>query len=1533
MKLIKPNKKLTLLAALTVLLALTFVLAIAVYAAPIQHDLTIHFNSDECSVYYRVNQGEWKEMVSNTPYPIDRGSTVEIKVDTKKGYTVDSANGSGAGVYLTSDPLDTDNQLVNSGVPSFGINVFDTAKTYHVRCANRTYDIQYVSHESNGSTETALKYTFLGEKPAKKTYKEGLVNVPAPTLRGYTFQHWEVVNVSAEGTIGEPIHTFNNNMNDDAIETSTNIDETGIIYLRPKFTPDLFNVTRLDYVYLPIGEGGGRDNTGEELGRYSWLAAMDSLIKGDDDSGDPADPGHNGYLGYRLREGMYDLAPGFCKVTYNEGDNNLIRYYDPITYKVLFTNYYTMPNGVDVDSFNHVYNRDTALPVPVRNGYVFSGWKVTVDGAEVGTVSAADNKLAAKTEAYAAQDEQITLEAIWTPEKYTIVYVDVDPTLNPTLPLEHTFDTPTAIDNPKRVGYVIKGWYVNGDTTNLVSPVAFTIAGDQSTWDDPATTDEVEKLIRLQAVWEPKQLSVVFDGNGGGDTVYGVDVLYDGNGAPKDKIVFDSLLEGLNTKVPTRIGYTFVGYFTEPSGGVQYFDADGQAMAGAKWTTDSLDDSNIVKLYAHWVPNTYNLFLNIDKTLITSLKINGVEYLVDGDEDGAWDDIGAIAIDYRQTIEIIITAKDGYKVVNFKNQAVTHTKVYTVSYQHLTDDNLTIGVVILQMREPNISVDYPNETLTNNGAVLNGSYTIYNADGSVWFTGEVTDGKFQIADTVWTAIPQDFFGKTIQIVWHGDGMTTADSDPVDVVLAARPVLSPDQWFEVHEKEDHSIEVSIPVTAEGKYEFTISKEPVLSADAVWQSSNIFTAFANGDPFTPGTTYYVFVRIKATATEPHSTHNGPWEVTTLHLDFINQLKAELNASRQDGDGEYVQAILDGAKAALDALSSATPLSPAFYEEAMAVVANAKAELPLARERDKAAERVRNQVKALLDTGAYGVNGEIELNLILNKTILDLTNADDKAEIDAILNRALKDLAAVKVNSLSATDSASNANVQIIAPNGMSPDAQIGLSRIADIKLLSGKVSDAIRAGKIIVTQEGITNDQMLKILGTQEVVAAFKLMVYGEKTDGGIYEVRLLIPEDLRVIQNLQVGYYDDTTGELKLFETHIDGDYLVFTADKLADFVIIGDPNVSLTAMIAILGGTLLLQLIAIIYLLIRRKKVAKTVRLHSTVLPAMALTIRFLPVYGLPVVILLGVLVVIAQIVLIILLLQSDIIRRRPNDTVTETASTEKGEDAEVAYDEATDDMLDAPVLIPVSDADSVDDTDTEEVNRVFDGEENDAYQYAYESEQTDEAEEQYASAAEETESDPFAIYDETEAQDEMRDFIEPAANPRYSLPEEDEETPASEETEETGEDEEVYDEVDWAEADDTAELPDEPAEDQAFFYELADDEEVVPLYEEELPAQEGEEPQLYALSFEADDSAEETFFEETELTEQTEDAVAFDDAEAEQSETEDDPEAPTAEPVEEAPAYEEDPYADIDDSHLANDEVYTEEEVEDIDDSKEQYQ
>ena len=118
-------------------------------------------------------------------------------------------------------------------------------------------------------------------------------------------------------------------------------------------------------------------------------------------------------------------------------------------YKIL----YTGVEGADVSTFptKHVFGKDTAIPNPTKADYSFAGWKVN------GSAAARDLTLSGT--AYTAD---ITLEATWTANEFTITYSGVEGADVSTFPTKHVFGKDTAIPNPTKTGYGFAGWKVNG---------------------------------------------------------------------------------------------------------------------------------------------------------------------------------------------------------------------------------------------------------------------------------------------------------------------------------------------------------------------------------------------------------------------------------------------------------------------------------------------------------------------------------------------------------------------------------------------------------------------------------------------------------------------------------------------------------------------------------------------------------------------------------------------------------------------------------------------------------------------------------------------------------------------------------------------------------------------------------------------------------------------------------------------------------------------------------------------------------------
>jgi uncharacterized repeat protein (TIGR02543 family) len=192
------------------------------------------------------------------------------------------------------------------------------------------------------------------------------------------------------------------------------------------------------------------------------------------------------------------------------------------------------------------------LPEPTRDGYTFIGWFTEVGG---GTQYVGGMAL------YSTVDNT-TLYAQWTANVYTIKFnANAQGDVSPPPDQSVTYGAKIGqLPVPVRKGYEFGGWYTGGGVQYTVNT---RIASD----------------IILHAKWASATYTLTFDPQ-------------DGTVSPASKTVtYGKAVDTL--PVPTRSGYVFAGWYTEPDGkGTQYKESD-------------LAESNAI-LYAKWAA-TYTL--------------------------------------------------------------------------------------------------------------------------------------------------------------------------------------------------------------------------------------------------------------------------------------------------------------------------------------------------------------------------------------------------------------------------------------------------------------------------------------------------------------------------------------------------------------------------------------------------------------------------------------------------------------------------------------------------------------------------------------------------------------------------------------------------------------------------------------------------------------------------------------------------------------------------------------------------------------
>ena len=194
---------------------------------------------------------------------------------------------------------------------------------------------------------------------------------------------------------------------------------------------------------------------------------------------------------------------------------------------------------------------------PTRYGYIFQGW---------GTTPTATTAAYQPGAQYGA-DADITLYAIWKATTTTITY-DANGGSGAPAPQIKTFEVATNLSTaiPFRAGYTFLGWDEDLD----VLPNPEYEAGAEFT---------IDHDITLYAVWEesgPVTYSITYDANGG-------------TGAPAAQTKTQGTDIKLTTDVPTRAGFTFMGWASKANSTVIDY------VAGSTYRTDA----NLT-LYAVW---------------------------------------------------------------------------------------------------------------------------------------------------------------------------------------------------------------------------------------------------------------------------------------------------------------------------------------------------------------------------------------------------------------------------------------------------------------------------------------------------------------------------------------------------------------------------------------------------------------------------------------------------------------------------------------------------------------------------------------------------------------------------------------------------------------------------------------------------------------------------------------------------------------------------------------------------------------------
>ena len=248
----------------------------------------------------------------------------------------------------------------------------------------------------------------------------------------------------------------------------------------------------------------------------------------------------------------------------------------------------------------------------VRDGYTFSGWSTTPNGG-VDYIDEADYVMGA------ASDN--TLYAVWSIIKYSISYeLEGGSADNPT---EYTVETDTfVLVPPTRPGYTFIGWI---DSASSGYKMTITIAKGST------------GNLSYTAGWQSNQNGINYNANGGFGNM-------DAQSASTDETVT------LQKNKFERVGYTFSGWSSSPTGSVEYTDQSQYTMGA---------DSSYT-LYAVWTPIQYTITYNLAGG--TDMG-NPEQYNIESNQ-----------------ITLIAPTRQGYVFAGWTNESVSEpTKEVTIS--------------------------------------------------------------------------------------------------------------------------------------------------------------------------------------------------------------------------------------------------------------------------------------------------------------------------------------------------------------------------------------------------------------------------------------------------------------------------------------------------------------------------------------------------------------------------------------------------------------------------------------------------------------------------------------------------------------------------------------------------------------------------------------------------------------------------------------------------------------------------------------
>jgi uncharacterized repeat protein (TIGR02543 family) len=380
-------------------------------------------------------------------------------------------------------------------------------------------------------------------------------------------------------------------------------------------------------------------------------------------------PGHTYYLW------LYPVTNSFGAFDWSDGYNSEDPWSLPLAPVITLTGSipsYTVSYVIDgaiagpsEQTKHHDLDIELSFIKPNRPGYTFIGWSTSNNGS-----------VAMQPGDIYTENADLVLYAVWQANSYTLT---IDPnggvlpngstaalTLSPSLIFDNSNWRNLGAQTPTRTGYTFTGWFIEKDWDDdiQVYDQNGSCINDGVYWKDNryVYTDN----LTVCAQWQINKYSDTFDANGGiGGAIRTGDY-------------------GSSYYAPTvsRKGYTFVGWYTDKTGGTEV------AGQGQRMTHDASNDT----FYARWAPNPYTLTIDPNGGTIHGDVTNAFSFEIPLVTDsGNWYYIGdynPVRVGY--TLTGWFTQKEGGRKVYDQTGTCVNDGVYWKDTKYIYDGNLTV---------------------------------------------------------------------------------------------------------------------------------------------------------------------------------------------------------------------------------------------------------------------------------------------------------------------------------------------------------------------------------------------------------------------------------------------------------------------------------------------------------------------------------------------------------------------------------------------------------------------------------------------------------------------------------------------------------------------------------------------------------------------------------------------------------------------------------------------------------------------------